>query len=97
MKSVYELKFGVVIDLLCSLYCTHDFSDPERHWLHIRAESEECVTRFCSWFKKVRNEVTNSLLSRFCLISEEFILKHRQSMGFCQHDGPCFTPIQNNR
>jgi len=54
-------------------------------------------TRFYNWFTTVRNKVTNSLLPRFCFISEEFILKHHQSMGFCQHDGTCFTPIQNNR
>jgi len=36
-------EVGVVIDLHCSLYSTHDLSHPEPHWPHMTVEFKECV------------------------------------------------------
>jgi hypothetical protein len=103
-KISARTKVGVVIDSHCSLYRTHDFSDPERHWLYMTVESKEFVigTRniillgFTVDLRQSRTKLQTRRFPYFCLLSEEFILRHRQSTGFCQHDGPCFTPIQNN-
>jgi hypothetical protein len=76
-------EFGVVIKLLYSLYYTNDLSDPDATgltWpLNKRGGCDRYMkydfTRFYNWFTTVSNEITNSSLSRFCLLSEEFILK----------------------
>jgi hypothetical protein len=100
-------EIGVVIDLHCSMYrtCTHDFSDLERHRLHMTVESKECVigTRniialgFTTDLRQSGTKLRTRCFPDFVSFLRGLFLKHRQSMGFCQHDGPCFTNIQNNR